>query len=158
MINMVINKTMKLLPYKYKTPGIILVIAGIILAILYFAFNFRFEFPVFAVVSSYMNTNFFTTFKTNFADETIMLLLLIGFCLWIFSEEKHEYDGLLNLRLKALIWAILTDLGILLFTILFIYGSGFIAIVLLNMIMPFVLYLSFFYYFKSMLKSVKVSK
>lgn len=138
-----------LLHYKYKIFGISLVVVGIILAVLYFGFNFRFELPVFAVVSSYMKTKFLATFKTNFADETIMLLLLVGFCLWVFSKEKHEHDGLWIVRIQALKWAILTDTGVLLFSILFIYGSPFIAIILLNMSLPFVLYLSYFYYFKA---------
>ncbi len=123
--------------------------AGIILAAMYFIFNFRFELPVFAVFSSYMKTNFFTTFKTNFADETIMVLLLLGFSLWVFSREKQESKALWVLRVKAVKRAALTDIGILLFTVLFIYGSGFIALVLLNMILPFVLYLSHFYYLKN---------
>ena len=126
--------------------------AGMILAVLYFTVNLRFEFPVFAVVASYMNTSYFTVFKTNFADETIMLLLLVGFSLWTFSKERHEHDALWLLRVKAIKRTILTDLGILLFTVLFVYGSGFIAMILLNMILPFVLYLSFFYYLKSGLK------
>jgi hypothetical protein len=138
-----------LLHNKFKIPGIIMAAAGIILAAMYFIFNFRFELPVFAVFSSYMKTNYFTTFKTNFTDETIMVLLLLGFSLWVFSKEKQESKALWVLRVKALKKAALTDIGILLFTVLFIYGSGFVAIVLLNMILPFVLYLSYFYYLKN---------
>ena len=126
--------------------------AGTILAALYFTIDLRFEVPVFAVVSSYMKTSFLTTFKTNFADETIMLLLLAGFFLWAFSEEKIEFDGIWILRLKALKRAILTDMGILLFTVLFIYGSGFIALIILNLILPFVLYLSFYYFLRARLR------
>lgn len=138
-----------LLPYKYKVPGIILAAAGIILATLYYGFNIRFELPVFAVFSSYMKTNYFTTFKTNFTDETIMLLLLLGLSLWVFSKEKLESQSLWVLRVKALKRTVLTDIGILLFSMLFIYGSGFVAIVLLNMFLPFVLYLLHFYYLKN---------
>lgn len=137
-----------LLPHKFKIPGIILVVAGIILATLYFVFNFRFELPVLAVFSSYMKTNYFTTFKTNFTDETILILMLLGFSLWVFSEEKKESNALVVLRVKALKKAVVTDIGFLLFTVIFIYGSGFVAIVLLNMILPFVFYLSYFYYLK----------
>ncbi len=137
-----------MLDHKAKIPGLLLVIAGIILAVLYFIFDFRFEIPVLAVVSSYMETRFFATFKTNFADETIMLLLLIGFSLIVFSKEKKEEDRLREIRLSALKRTIWTDIGILLFTVLFVYGSGFIALLLLNMILPFVLYISFFYYLK----------
>lgn len=124
-------------------------VTGLLLSGAYFIFNFRFELPVFAVVSSYMKTRFLTTFKTNFADETIMLLLILGFFMWAFSEEKQEYEGLWILRIRALKMAVLTDIGVLLFTILFIYGSGFIAIILINMILPFILYLSCFYILKA---------
>lgn len=138
-----------LLHNKFKIPGIIMVLAGIIMTTIYFLADFRFELPVFAVVSSYMKTSFFTTFKTNFADEAILLLLLVGFLLWAFSKEKVETDGLWSLRQEALKRAILTNTGFLLFTVLFIYGSGFIAIILLNLILPFVWYLSFFYFLMS---------
>jgi hypothetical protein len=138
-----------MLDHKFKIPGIVLVVTGVILSAIYFLFDFRFEVPVFAVFSSYMKTSFLTTFKTNFADETIMLLLLAGFFMWAFSKEKHETEGLRIIRAKALKRAILTDTGILLFSILFIYGSGFIGMLLLNMILPFVLYLSYFNFLKA---------
>jgi len=73
-----------LLPNKYKIPGIIMVVVGLVLAVAYFMVDFRFEFPVFAVVSSYMNTNFFTTFKTNFAHKT------------------HVFDGIESLWIKLM--------------------------------------------------------
>ena len=133
-------------------------VTGLLLSGAYFIFNFRFELPVFAVVSSYMKTRFLTTFKTNFADETIMLLLILGFFMWAFSEEKKEYDGLWILRIRALKMAVLTDIGVLLFTILFIYGSGFIAIILINMILPFILYLLYFNYLKTREKNKTASE
>lgn len=134
-----------------------MVAAGIAMTVMYFMFNFRFEIPVLAVVSSYMDTNFFTTFTTNFADESIMLLFLIGFSLIAFSKERHEDDFLRRIRSMALKRTILTEIGILLFSVLFIYGSGFIAIILLNMILPFVLYLSYFNYLKTRKRKLTVS-
>ncbi|MFH0757805.1 MAG: hypothetical protein V2B15_11000 [Bacteroidota bacterium] len=126
-----------------------LVVTGVILSAIYFLFDFRFEVPVFAVFSSYMKTSFLTTFKTNFADETIMLLLLAGFFMWAFSKEKQETKGLWVIRARALKRTVITDTGILLFSVLFIFGSGFIGILLLNMILPFVLYLSYFNFLKA---------
>lgn len=134
-----------------------MVAAGIAMTVMYFMFNFRFEIPVLAVVSSYMDTNFFTTFTTNFADESIMLLFLIGFSLIAFSKERHEDDFFRTIRSMALKRTILTEIGILLFSVLFIYGSGFIAIILLNMILPFVLYLSYFNYLKTRKRKLTVS-
>lgn len=71
-----------LFPNKFKIPGLILLIAGTVLAILYFSINLRFELPVFAVVSSFMETKLFTTFSTNFADELTMILLFQDFSSW----------------------------------------------------------------------------
>jgi hypothetical protein len=122
-----------------------MILVGFVLSALYFGFNFRFEVPVFAVISSYMETRFLATFRTNFADETIILLLLCGFSLVVFSKERNEHDGLKGMRSEALRKAIITDIGLLLFSVLFIYGTVFIAIVMLNLILPFVLYLFFFY-------------
>jgi len=137
-----------MLPYKYKIPGIILVLAGIVLAIIYFSSNIRFELPVLAVVSSYMETKYFATFKTNFVDESILLLLLGGFSLWVFSREKSDTDEIREIRIEALKRAILSDLAFLLFSILFIYGSAFIALVVANLVLPFILYLAYYYFLK----------
>jgi hypothetical protein len=124
-------------------------ITGLVMAVLWFSIDFRFEVPVLAVVSTYMETSFFRVFKTNFADEAILLLLIAGLFLTAFSREKMEQEEFDQLRGLALKRTVISLTGILLFTILFIYGSGFIAILVLNLVLPFVLYLAFFYYLKN---------
>ena len=130
--------------YKYKNPGILLLIAALILTIYYFLFNFRFSFPVFAVISSYSETKFFWSFSTNFADELILLLFSVGFVLTIFSSEKTEYREYKLIRRKAIYYTIMAEIGYLIFIILFSFGSAFIALVIINLFLPFVLYLVFF--------------
>ena len=130
--------------YKYKNPGIWLLIAALILSIYYFLFNFRFSFPVFAVISSYSETKFFWSFSTNFADELILILFTAGFTLTIFSREKTEYREYKLIRRKAIYYTIETEIGYLIFIILFSFGSAFIALVIINLFLPFVLYLVFF--------------
>jgi len=129
---------------KYKNPGIMLLIAALILTIYYFLFNFRFSFPVFAVISSYSETKFFWTFSTNFADELILILFTAGFTLTILSREKTEYKEYKLIRRKAIYFTIMAEIGYLIFIILFSFGSAFIALVILNLFLPFVLYLVFF--------------
>ena len=133
-----------LLSYKFKLPGFILILAGVVLIIFYFGYDFRFEMPVLAVFSSFMESRFFTTFRTNFADELIMLLFLSGLLLLTFSAEKHELDSYKSLRIKALIKTILTDSIFVVFVFLFIYGTGFIAFAIINLFLPFILYLIIF--------------
>lgn len=133
-----------LLSCKYKIPGFILIFAGTVLLVFYFGFDFRFEMPVFAVISSFMETKFFTSFKTNFADELIMILFLTGLALLTFSKEKNEIDSYKTVRVNAVKNTILSNTLFLIFSVLFIYGSGFIAIAIINLFLPFVLYLVFF--------------
>ena len=137
-----------MLHHKFKIPGMVMAAAGLVMAILYFSIDFRFEVPVLAVVSTYMETGFFRVFKTNFADEAILLLLLTGFFLMTFSREKKEFAAYDVIRVRAAKRTVITTTAILLFSVLFIYGSGFIAILVLNLVLPFVLYLSFFHYLK----------
>jgi hypothetical protein len=129
---------------KYKNPGIMLLIAALIFTIYYFLFNFRFSFPVFAVISSYSETKFFWSFSTNFADELILILFTSGFTLTIFSQEKTEYREYKLIRRKAVYYTIVAEFGYLIFIILFSFGSAFIALVIVNLFLPFVLYLVFF--------------
>lgn len=142
-----------LLPYPWKIAGRILALAGIVLSVLYLMFGFRFTMPVFAIVSSFIETRVFVTFRTNFADELILILLISGFGLMVFSKEKNESENLNPLRDKAMAKASIVNNVLLLCVVLFVYGSGFLAILVLNMISLFIFYLVFFYALKCRLKS-----
>ncbi len=133
-----------LLPYKCKIPGYALLIAGAVMTYLYFVVNIRLELPVPAIISSFAETKFFTTYKTNIADELLILLLITGFSLIVFSKEKNETVQLRELRIRSLIRTALTDIFIILFATLFVYGSGFMAIIIMNLFLPFIIYLIFF--------------
>ena len=133
-----------LLPYKCKIPGYALLIAGAVMTYLYFVVNIRLELPVPAIISSFAETKFFTTYKTNIADELLILLLITGFSLIVFSKEKNETVQLRELRISSLIRTAVTDIFIILFATLFVYGSGFMAIIIMNLFLPFIIYLIFF--------------
>ena len=133
-----------LLPYKYKIPGYALLIAGAVMTYLYFVVNIRLELPVPAIISSFAETKFFTSYKTNVADELLIILLITGFSLIVFSREKNETVQLRELRIRSLIRTALTDIFIILFATLFVYGSGFMAIIIMNLFLPFIIYLIFF--------------
>jgi len=133
-----------MLAYRFKFPGYFLVLIGIIFLVLYYAIDLRFKMPVFAVVSSFVQTKFMTTFSTNFSDELIFLLLITGFGLLVFSKEKTELESYKSLRYKALTRTIITDIFFMFFTVLFFYGAAFLMAVLINFILPFVIYLLIF--------------
>jgi len=95
-----------------------------------------------------METKMFETFTTNFADELIMILFVCGFGFIVFSKEKVEYQNLNYVRYKAIARAAVANNIFLLFSILFVYGSGFIAVLVLNLFSFSVFYLLIFYLLK----------
>ena len=133
-----------LLPYKCKIPGYALLIAGAVMTYLYFVVNIRLELPVPAIISSFAETKFFTSYKTNVADELLIILLITGFSLIVFSKEKNETVQLRKLMIRSLIRTALTDIFSILFATLFVYGSGFMALIIMNLFLPFIIYLIFF--------------
>ena len=137
-----------LLPYKFKWIGAVLIFMGLVELVFYLWFDFRITLPVFAVFSSFLETKMFTSFRTNIADELIMMTLLAGFFLTVFSKEKKESEILGKLRAEALSKAVLTNVFVLVFSILFIYGNGFFAILLLNLYSVFIFYLIFLNFLK----------
>jgi len=135
----------RLLPYRLKIAGMVLAFAGAISAIIYIFFDYKFKIPVFAVYSSFLSTKYFTSFKTNFFDELTLLLLISGLALIVFTKEKNETEGLDSIRFKAFFRALTANTIFLLFSVIFVYGSGFIAILVVNIFSLFIFYLLFFY-------------
>lgn len=135
----------RLLPYRLKIAGMVLAFAGAISAIIYIFFDYKFKIPVFAVYSSFLSTKYFTSFKTNFFDELTLLLLISGLALIVFTKEKNETEGLDSIRFKAFFRALIANTIFLLLSVIFVYGSGFIAILVVNIFSLFIFYLLFFY-------------
>lgn len=135
-----------LLPYPVKFAGLFLTFAGLLLGVAYLWLGFRFSMPVFAIFSSFLETKTFVTFNTNFADELTMLLLFTGLSLIVFSKEKIESEYLDATRGKAMVKALLYNNILLFFSILFIYGSGFIGMLVINLFSCSLFYLFIFYY------------
>ena len=146
-----------LLPYRFKFVGLILLFLGFTFSIAYIWFDFQVRMPVFAVYSAFIETKTFATFPTNVADELILILLLSGFLLLVFSREKQENLIPEFLRLKAFMYSLIVNTALLLFSVIFVYGSGFIAVLVFNIISIPVFYLTAFYILKKKLKSQKIS-
>lgn len=133
-----------MLSFKWKIAGFIIAALSAILAVFYFAAGFRFEMPVLAIVSSYREIKFLSIFSTNFADETILLGFISGFALIAFSRERKELACYRGIRISALTKAVVIYTLFLIFSVLFLYGSVFMGIVVLNLVLPFVLYILIF--------------
>ncbi len=133
-----------LFPYKFKWIGAFLVLCGTIALVFYVLYNLVFMVPVFAVFSSFLETKVFAIITTNITDELIMLALLTGFFFIAFSKEKAENESIAAIRASALSKAVFANTVFLFFSVLFIYGNGFVAMILLNLVSPLIFYLVFF--------------
>ncbi len=134
-----------LLPHYCKTIGTILVLIGIVFSVLYLKFDFNYTSSVFAIISIYLENRFFIITQTNIIDEITLILFVVGLSLIVFSKEKNEVDHLNTLREIALTNAIIVNTFFILFSILFIYGGGFLGILVFNLFSVFIFYLIFFY-------------
>ncbi len=118
------------------------------MCVFYIWFDFRFTIPVFAVYSSFLETKLFEVIKTNVADELTLLPLLAGLSLLVFTKEKVETAFIENLRVRAFISSGLINTFLILFSIVFVYGSGFIGVLVFNIISFPLLYLLTFFLLK----------
>ena len=136
--------TLPLLPYKFRYVGIFSLFIAITGAYLYFfggkpAF---FTIPVFAAVTSYLETRTMVIAQTNVLDETALIFFIISLIFLGFSKEKNETARLQFLRFKSIILSVYITSGIWILLAILIYGwaifivsSGvFILFLLLNLI------------------------
>ncbi len=133
-----------LLPYGWRWPGVILLLAGLAGAVAYLATDLVITLPMPAIYSSFLETHIFRILPTNITDETILILLLSGCFLLCFSREKEEREEWRSVRLKALVFTLRINTAIMVSSILFIYGTGFVAVLAVNLFSPFLLYLVLF--------------
>lgn len=134
-----------MISYKYKLPGWILVLTGIALTVVYAVKRIDLSVPVFAIVTSYMETKFLTVIDNNVFEEIVILFYLSGFLLTAFSKDKNEQDFYKKLRGEAWTKAVLTNSFFLLFIVLFVFGVGFVVFMVVNLFSVFVFYHVFYW-------------
>ena len=126
---------MSLLPYTFKKYSSILILSGGLL--LYFYFQgvkpTWLQVPVFAIVSTYIESRYVQMVETNLMDELGFILCISGLVLLVFTEEKNEINQSLNsIRLDAFMTSSLVTLlmWIVLYLLIFGYAILFISIII----------------------------
>ncbi len=129
-----------LFPSKFKTPGLILLISGLVLGIPNVFFGFE---PSFLDISTFClyggngflsGSNVFCSFiETNVYNEIISVAIIVGGLLYGCSKEKEEDEFISKLRLDSLLIATYMNYGLLILTIIFIYGMPFFTVIVFNM-------------------------
>lgn len=113
-----------LFPHSSRFYGLILILASLACAWLYFwggkpeIFNTR----IFAFVSAYIETRYFVWAQTNILDELAAVFLIAGITIVSFSKEINESELLNLFRIKALYNSLFITLGLWILCIFLIYG------------------------------------
>ncbi|WP_223033466.1 hypothetical protein [Hanstruepera marina] len=150
-------KTNYLLPNKYKLLGWVLLIPGLIAGILMYSLGFEDQLLTTKVFSIYSDpfigqAGFFKIIENGIADELTAIAIIVGGLLVGFSKEKIEDEFIYKLRTESLVWSIIFNYVVLLFTILFVYDMAFFNVLIFNMFTPLLFFIIRFNFLK--LKSV----
>jgi len=139
-----------LLPNKLRIYGWIILLFGVVLGITRFYFGIKLELlniKVFAVYSKYFETNYFRVIDNHVSEELTALLILVGLFFISFTKEKTENDFSSTLRYKSLILTFYINTALVFLSFLFVYGFGFINILVINVFSPFIIYVILLKYF-----------
>lgn len=140
-----------LLPNKYKIVGWFILIPAIILGIILMFTDFEglpLNLKAFAIINNQIleKNHFFTFINTNITNTVAGILFIIGALLVTFSKEKNEDEFIANLRHSSLLWSVLINYILLLFSFVFIYGTAFLNVMLYNMFTVLIIFIVRFNY------------
>lgn len=140
-----------LLPNKFKKIGWFILIPSVISGIILMTSDhgtFEINTTVFAIYANEIlgQTHYFSFVKTEIVSTLVGVLFIFGGLLVGFSREKNEDEYISNLRLNSLLWAVLVNYLLLLFMLLFIYGLGFLNVMVYNMFTVLVIFIAKFNY------------
>ncbi len=145
-------ETKFLLPNKFKRLGWILLSFSIILWI-YAELIIKDDIEllkttVFVIVGNdfLKDTEYFSFINTNITYTLIGMLFIIGGLLVIFSREKIEDEFISKLRLLSFQWSFMMNYLVLLFLFLFVYGMGFLYVLMYYMFTTMILFIVHFEY------------
>ncbi|MGB1309312.1 MAG: hypothetical protein ACPG6B_10400 [Oceanihabitans sp.] len=148
-------KTNYLLPNKYKIYGWILLILGIATGIFIYVNQYESDalsVPVFSIYNDdalfSKEKGFFKIIKNSILDEIAALTIIIGGIIVGFTKEKIEDEFIYKLRKDSLVWAIIFNYIVLIFTILFVYGFTFFDVLVFNMFTPLFFFIFRFNFLK----------
>jgi len=140
-----------LLPHRYKKIGWILLIPAAVLGILGVIMDIESVLPIQSKVlalvgdEGLLKQKYFSVISTNITLTLIGMLFIIGALLVGFSKEKQEDEYIAEVRLNALLWAVLVNYSLLLVAFAFVYGLSFLTVMIYNMFTVLILFIARFH-------------
>lgn len=135
------------LPHINKKIGMLVSGLGVSTLIARYVFDYKPKemiFETFALSKSYLRSKSFTTTHNQMIDEIGFVLLFLGFLLIIFSKEKKENEHVKQLRNKSFQKTLLIYISLGCLATLFLYGTHYLYYIVINMVLPPVLYIAIF--------------
>ena len=148
-----------LFPHRFKRIGLMILIPFIFIG-LYVVDNdiepavFDFKVPALFVDEIFGEQQLSGMTETNILNEIIGVVLIISFLMVAFSKEKEEDELIAKIRLDSLVWATYVNYGVLLLSMLFVFGISFLWVMILNM---FTILLFFIIRFNWQVRKLKTS-
>ena len=143
-----------LLPNKYKILGWVLFTIGLAFGIFLLLNEYESDLLNTKVLAIYYEgifdsqDGFFKIINNNIVDELATICIIIGGLIVGFTKEKIEDEFIYKLRKDSLVWAIIVNYLILIFTIVFIYNMTFFHVLVLNMFTPLIFFIIRFNFLK----------
>ena len=151
-------KSNYLLSNKYKLIGWAFFILGILAGIFFYTGLIDGDMLQTKVLSIYnegifgKDNGFFKIIENGILDEIVAIMIIVGGLIVGFSKEKIEDEFIYKLRTESLVWAIIFNYVVLIFTLLFVYDMTFFNVLIFNMFTPLIFFVIRFNFLK--LKSV----
>ena len=142
-------KGIYLLPKSFSYAGWLFVILGIVSAVFRFHYGIKPEFlkiKVFAIYSSFLQSKYFSFITNNYSEEITGLLVLTGLLFIAFSKEKNDNEEIMLLRFRSLFLSVYINSMLLILSLLFVFGLGFVDVLVLNIFSLLVIYIIVFRY------------
>ncbi len=124
---------------KYKKIGWLILIPALIAGLSAWLFEFNFDSllqtKVFAIINEdiFSSSGMFKVIENGVFDELVSIFIILGGILVGFSKERDEDEFIASLRSESLVWATYVNYGVLLLTILFVFGMSFFWVLVFNM-------------------------
>jgi hypothetical protein len=139
-------KTKLLLPNRYKTVGIFLLILSLTLGILVRFWDFQFGFlTVNFQKAPHDALSKVIDDKINFTDEVALTGIIVALLFIAFAREKNEDEFINRTRLESWQWAVLINYVLLLLTTWAVHGLSYIDVMMYNMLTIPIIFIIRFY-------------
>lgn len=133
-------RTKSLFPSNFKKIGLFILIPSLIFGCITIYMDVKPSFFDWNVISIFNKSimgmgeeSRITIINNNVLGELLGIIIIIGGLFVAFSSEKNEDEFITAIRLDSLVWAVIINYLILIFSILFIYDMRFLDVLLFNM-------------------------